>query len=525
MSNVVNFLKEAAERNPDRTALVVPGDAEGGIISYSELWDQIDRFSTSLLKRGLAPGDRVVIMIPMSVKLYVAMLGVIKMGGVAVFADPWVKMSQIIEFCTFASPKGFIGIPKSHFLRLYNSFLRNIPLTVSTGIKACGILAGNSFEDMLKENRSSEVYSVESEDSALITFTTGSSGIPKGANRTHGFLTAQKNALDREFPIEDSDIDMPMFPVFALRNLANGITSVIPDMDFKSVAKVEGKRILNQIEKYKVNTITASPPFFDNLSEVFYSVIRLRRILTGGAPVRDSQLESWRVSFSETEIQIVYGSTEAEPVSHISMEERLNHSSKTGFCTGKPTDLVKTKIIRTIKGSIDSELSLDDITLQKGEIGELIVSGDHVCRDYYNNPVAVKENKIIDKEGKLWHRMGDTGYFDEEGRFYLVGRVHSTVFRNGITMHPQLIEKTARGNGKGIINIAALGIRDKELGEKVVIVVESKEETQVIKDAIRERMKKTDMVYDEIIIQRALLPLDPRHNSKIDYEKLRNMIT
>jgi acyl-CoA synthetase (AMP-forming)/AMP-acid ligase II len=244
MGNVVNYLKDSAERNPSRTAIAFPKNGGMENISYFDLWSRVDRFSTALLERGLKPGDRVIVMIPMSVELYVAMLGIIKMGAVAVFADPWVKIAQIIKFCTFASPKGFIGIPKSHLLRFCGGYLRKIPLTVTTGSKFAGLIAGHTFNELLESGKSSEIHPAQMNDPALITFTTGSSGIPKGANRTHSFLDAQNKALNTEFPIDDSDVDMPMFPVFAMRNMAAGITSVFPDMDFKSPPAVDaGARV------------------------------------------------------------------------------------------------------------------------------------------------------------------------------------------------------------------------------------------------------------------------------------------
>ena len=108
-----------------------------------------------------------------------------------------------------------------------------------------------------------------------------------------------------EFMYEEDDVDMPMFPVFALNNMAQGVTSVVPDMDFKCVAEVDAETILAQMHQHGVTTCTASPPFFDRLTERLAkkgrSAPALRRILTGGAPVTDAQLRRWQIVLPETD--------------------------------------------------------------------------------------------------------------------------------------------------------------------------------------------------------------------------------
>jgi acyl-CoA synthetase (AMP-forming)/AMP-acid ligase II len=293
---------------------------------------------------------------------------------------------------------------------------------------------------------------------------------------------------------------------------------------------------LKQIEKCGVNTITASPPFIDRLAARLSGERRkipIRRILSGGAPVRNDQLKSWREGFEDSEILVVYGSTEAEPVAHISLEEKIGAVSSLrprspGFCAGKPASLLKAKIIRIMKDDIPQGVfSWNGCELGKGEIGELVVSGDHVCRDYFNNPQAVRENKIIDADGVLWHRMGDTGYFDDSGRFWLTGRVHSTIFRNGLPVHPQLVEQAAKGDDARIGMAAAIGIPDAGCGEKVAVIVNLSKRnskngySQAISEGVKERIKNAGLASDFIMLTDRPFPLDPRHNSKIDYAMLK----
>ncbi|HEY0511476.1 MAG TPA: AMP-binding protein [Thermoanaerobaculia bacterium] len=528
-ANVLDVLRQVAGRVPERPALIL----ESGAISFGELWDRIGRAAAGLRRLGLAPGERAIVMVPMSIDLYVAMLALLDLGAVAVFVDPWIGRRQIAAFAAFAEPRAWIGTGKSQWLRLLDARLRAIPLAVTTGWRLGPWPAPVALADLEDEAADGTVHPVAPGDPALITFTSGSSGEPKGANRTHGFLLAQRAALAAEFPAAEGDVDMPMFPVFALNNLAAGVPSVVPAMDFRRVDRVDGARVLAQMRRHGVTTCTASPPFFDRLADAVESRPGdrpdLRRLLTGGAPVSDAQLRIWRRAFPETEILVAYGSTEAEPVAHLAAEERLaaTHPDRPlapGYCAGPPIASIRAKIVRIHPGPIElGGESWAGWELPAGEIGELAVSGDHVCRDYYRNPGAVRETKIAEPgTGAVWHRMGDTGSLDAEGRFWLTGRVHSTIRRAGGLVHPQLVEQAACGEDPRIHRAAAVGLPDADLGERVVLVVET-EETE-IGEEIAHRAAAAGLPVDDILLTNVPLPVDPRHNSKIDYGRLRERL-
>ncbi|HEX8617190.1 MAG TPA: AMP-binding protein, partial [Thermoanaerobaculia bacterium] len=352
------------------------------------------------------------------------------------------------------------------------------------------------------------------------TFTTGSSGKPKGVNRTHRILAAQHERLAEAFPPREDDVDFCTFPVFALNNLALGVTTVISPAD-----------------RHLATTATASPPLFDELAQRDDRP-RFRRILTGGAPVSDLQLRNWAAAWPRAEIHIAYGSSEAEPVAHITAEERLKAGGR-GYVAGKIVAGVRARIEsidrrarpreHTTKPVILSEAK--DLPPRNGEdpspssrlrmtppIGELLVAGEHVCRDYDRDPLATRQNKVTDAEGTVWHRMGDTGWFDDEGYFRIAGRVHSTIWRDGVPVHAQLVEQVARGDDPRIVRVAALAV-----GRRVAVVLETKEEgvdAELERD-VRARLANAGEPCDVVIVTRKPLPVDPRHNSKIDYDKLR----
>jgi acyl-CoA synthetase (AMP-forming)/AMP-acid ligase II len=528
-ANVVSYLERASRRCGTRTSLVDGARS----VSFRELWERVDRTSAGLRAAGLCRGERAVLMVPMSIELYVVMLAVLELGAVGVFVDPWIGRRQIAAFSAFAEPAAWIGIARSHLLRLFDPALRRIPLTVTSGRRLGPLPARITLAELERHAGDGAIHAALPDDPALVTFTTGSSGLPKGANRTHGFLAAQHAALAAEFPCRDDDVDMPMFPVFALNNLATGIPSVIPSLDFARVAELDAAAVLQQMRAHGVTTCTASPPFFDRIvahvTAGRASAPRLRRILTGGAPVSDRQLESWRRALPGVEILVVYGSTEAEPVAHITAEERLalappGGGGQAGFCAGRPCSRVRARIVRITAGPIRlGARGWEEWELGAGAVGELVVTGAHVGRDYYRNPQAVEENKIRDAEGGVWHRMGDTGRLDREGRFWLVGRVHSTIRRAGALVHPQLVEQAALGDDAEIRRVAAVGLRDASLGERVLVLVESAGGASV-GERVAARLRQAALPCDELRVSSTALPVDPRHNSKIDYAALRRSL-
>ena len=433
----------------------------------------------------LEPGERAIVMIPMSIDLYVGMLALLEMGAVAVFVDPWIGRRQIAAFAAFAEPRAWLGVGKSHLLRLFDPRLRGIPIAVTTGWHLGPWPARCSLADL--------------EDAA------GSDGGPPGRARRPRPHYLHHRLLGRAQGGQ-SHPPLPARPARRPRRRVPGRRRGRRDDDVPRLrAQQSGgrgpvRRAGDGLPPRRSGGRRPRPrpdaaawrDHLHRLAAVLRSPRRrdgapagerpsLRRLLTGGAPVSDAQLRTWRLAFPETEILVAYGSTEAEPVAHLTAEERLAAMNPArplapGYCAGRPIGRMRAKVVRIDPGAI--ALGAEGWAaweLPAGEIGELIVSGDHVCRDYYRNPRAVSENKIADGEA-VWHRMGDTGSFDTEGRFWLAGRVHSTIRRAGVLVHPQLVEQAACGEDPRIHRIAAVGVPDPDLGELVVLVVETEEE-------------------------------------------------
>lgn len=510
--NAAAIFRDAARAHPERVAFIERGTRT----TFAELQERVSRVAGALHERGFVAHDRALILLPMSVQLYAALLAVLKEGGTAVFLDPWVGFRTMTRLARHAQLKAWLGTPKSHLLR---PFVRGVDIAP---------LFFDRFTGAARE----AMQEMRDDDRALVTYTTGSAGNPKGVNRTHRILVAQHERLAEAFPAREGDVDLCTFPVFALNNLALGIPTLIPPIDLRRVAEADPRRVARVAREANVTTATASPPLFDRLAAIDDRP-RFRRILTGGAPVSDAQLRNWMRAWPDSEIVIAYGSSEAEPVAHITAEERLRAGGR-GYVAGKIVHGVRARIEPLPAASraplVSSRAPARDPLPETPSpehreprhhtpaIGELLVAGDHVCRDYDHDANATRHNKVFDADGTVWHRMGDTGWFDEEGRFRIAGRVHSTIWRNGQPIHAQLLEQTAMGGDPRIKRVAAL-----QVGARVAVVIESDDERHrdEVTNGVRGRLAAAGEPCDIVLVTREPLPVDPRHNSKIDYDKLR----
>ena len=492
MRNITEIFLAAAENYSAKTAII----DKSGIISFKELEKQVKRTASLFTEKGIEKGDRILVFVPMSIDLYRVLLSIFYVGAVAVFIDEWADKDRLEKCCKIADCKAFIGGFKAKVFAIISKPLRKIPVKIGT--------------NEISKNNLTELCNIAYDDSALITFTTGSTGIPKAANRTHGFLFEQYKAIIDKMKPESTDVDMPTLPIVLLINLGVGATSVIADFKPQKPEKLKPELITNQINQNKVSRISASPFFVTKLANHIISnkieINSISRIITGGAPVFPDDAELLQKAFPKAEIEIWYGSTEAEPISSINTNDLVNIGLENGLPVGKIYSGAKVEIIPITNSPID-----DLQTLKPHEIGEIAVSGHHVLKNYYNNPDAFKENKIVDGE-KIWHRTGDAGYKDINGNLYLTGRAKNMIFQNKKWISPFILEYKLKLLLKN--NANAVLLINKEITAFIELETVSK------KLEIIANIKQSLPIIKNVIVLKSL-PRDPRHFTKIDYEKLR----
>lgn len=201
-------------------------------ITFAALHEESCRGSAMLSKLGFGPGDVVLVFVPMSIDLYCILLALWRLGMTALFIDPSADTRTMQECCARAQVKGLIGTPLAQLLRLKNPALRKLRPAITTG----WLPWHRRWHERFNYTPNGEVTACAPETPALITFTSGSTGKPKGVVRTHGFLLAQKEVLQKALRLQAGSADLATLPVFALINLACGITTVIPRVSLKKPA-------------------------------------------------------------------------------------------------------------------------------------------------------------------------------------------------------------------------------------------------------------------------------------------------
>lgn len=538
-NNITSFIEGNRRQIPDRVVFhwVEPEvlcdwkASDGTALKHSSM--TMSEFATRSVQAAagfkaaaIEKGDRVILFVPMSPELYVVMSALQRIGAVPVFLDSWTRRANLRSSVELVEPKAIVSFAEAFKFASGIDEIARIPLKVSTD--ATTIEGVTNLEDIVSTTSEAPITPLDQEDTGLVTFTTGSSGKPKGAKRSHRFLAAQHYALSKHLTYAPEDIDLPAFPIFSLNNVAAGVSTVIPAIDVGEPKPEDAKLLLAQIANCKISCITLPPSLMRALTAYCHQeterVPYVRRIVTGGAPVSRDDIRQLK-TISDAEVTVLYGSTEVEPISHITDKEMMagGNSQTQGVNVGRIDSKLRYKIIAIKKTAITIESEEDWAELETtSSPGELIVAGEHVCSDYYQNPGAFKKSKIVDTDGTKWHRSGDVVQVAEDGNLWVLGRVHNTIVRNGEYLFPVQAEFTVSSLPQ-VAQAAYLGVEDPELGEKAVVAVQPTKEEAITLADIELNLQKNGIVFDQVVVCDSI-PMDPRHHSKVEYGALRDKL-
>jgi acyl-CoA synthetase (AMP-forming)/AMP-acid ligase II len=488
-------------------------------LTFGELLDRTGRVAGLLRRWGIGPGDRVLILVPMCPDLYAIILAVAQIGASAVFLDMWVGRAQLDAACAAAAPKVFFGIPKAHALRLLSPAFRRIPRSV---IVSDGWLGGTFRRQVAAQAPDHQVVAVDPGDAAVIVYTTGSTGRPKPVRRAHGYIVAMLDALNRLEGQGFTEVDMPAWPILLFNALCHGRTSVIPTFRPGKIGEADPAQLLAQMRAGGVTQLTGPPALYERLLAYLATTggeaLPIHYAFIGGSIVSADLLARVQARMPHGRAFAVYGSTEVEPVAVLSAAEAAALPDGMGNCVGRPHPGLDVRILPITVGPIAlDERGWEPWELPPGAPGEIAVAGPQVSVDYEEDADAWAANKILGTDGRVWHRMGDAGYLDTDGRLWLLGRASHAIETMAWRLFPVPIERAAAAV-PGVRRAVLLAIKDVPW---VVVVPDG---SLADADVCKGVATAVDGWSIAKVVTQSTVPVDPRHNTKVDLEALRRQL-
>ncbi|AVP99307.1 peptide synthase [Ahniella affigens] len=538
LCNIAAVLKRRAKESPERIAIRCPkafggrGVIEYQNLTYAELEAETNRIAAGLKASGLKRGMRTALMVRPSIELYILMFALFKLGAVPVLIDPGIDKKALKACLAEAAPEAFIGIPLAHAARIVLGWGKEtIRIHITVGRR--WFWGGKTYDHVRQlgfDQVDFPIAETEQNELAAILFTSGATGIPKGVEYLHRHFLAQVVMIRATFGISPGEISLPTFPPFALFDPALGMTSVIPDMDPTKPGSVNAERLVEAINQFGVTSLFGSPALVDRLArygEQHGTKLRtLKRVISAGAPVSpDVVARLYRMLPDDAKIYTPYGATECLPVCAIEGREILDVAERTregaGICVGKPLAANRVRILRASDATVSTISTQNEV--QPGQIGEIVVLGPTTTQSYFRRPEATRKAKIVEAD-KLWHRMGDLGYFDNQGRLWYVGRsVHRIETGNGV-FYPEQVEGVFNQHPKvkrtALVGVQINGFRTPAICVELIPHV-PKQQWARIKDELRAigaRFAVTSPIRH--FYPHPGFPVDIRHNAKIDRVKL-----
>lgn len=547
--NIADLLPEVAGQFENREAVYEPygkkpdGTFKYRTLTFRQLENLTNAYAVKFRKCGLTKGTKVLMMVRPGLELTAAVFAVFKTGAIPVIIDPGMGLKKMLSCIEQIAPEAFIGISAAHWISLFSpKNFASIKTRFSLGpcpppLPSLKRLEKISTPEKIKQSDNIEfdIADTEPDDTAAILFTTGSTGPAKGVIYNHRVYLSQVETIREVYGGGPDFVDMSAFPLFALFAIVMGMPTVIPKMDFTRPAEVDPEIIIKTVQANNVSFSFGSPALWRRVASYCLDnnikLPSLKKVLMAGAPVpADLHKMIKQVIAEDGETLVPYGATEAMPIANFTGTEMLAETAELtregkGYCVGYPNPGMIIKIIEYSNEIIP--VWKDDIELPTGKIGEIVIKGDVVTPEYFNQPDATAMSKTHGLDMRLWHRMGDMGYFDEKGRLFFCGRKSHRIVTSEEIYYPVCSEAIFNQH-PAVHRSALVGI--ERSGKTIpVLFIEPKPDKWPAGKAEKEKLiaelKELGKNYsftakiNDFMFKRKF-PVDIRHNAKIFREQL-----
>ena len=475
------FLDLAALLVPDRTAIVFEGER----FSYTQLKERVNRLADSLNKLGLEKGERVAIL-EVNCNQYVeACFATAKAGGIFAPLNFRIRQEELTYLANKAEPKIlFVG---SRYAEMVSNVRSELP-SVKHFIIIGGEYEGMTGYDELMNSGSPEektLADVKDEDIAILMFTAGTTGFPKGVpqdnNAYSSYVLTNVNPPDPESPVETNVLCMPLYHVAGMQALMAGIYG---GRTIALMRQFDDKEWFETVQREKATRIMVVPTMLKRIVEYAdfdkYDLSSVRVITYGAAACPYEVLRQTIERFPGRALINAFGGTEtSSTIAALRAADQV--------ITGKETEAEREKKLKRLSTSIG--LPVEDVEIQVrdengnelpvGEVGEVVARGPRIMKGYWRDEEKTKS--AFTEDG--WYRTGDMGYKDDEGYIYLAGRGDDVIVRGGENIGPTEVESVLISHPQ-VDEASVIGVKDLEWGQQVRAVVRLKKGEKVTEQEI-----------------------------------------
>jgi long-chain acyl-CoA synthetase len=465
--NLADNLTTSAQEHGDRPAVKLD-DAE---LTYSQLDGASAHVAGMLKARGVGPGDRVGIMLPNVPYFPVCYYGVLRLGAVVVPMNVLLKRREVAFYLSDSGAK---------LLFAWHDFGE----AAQTGADEAGtdliLVKPGEFEQLVGEAEPIvEVADCDPDDTAVILYTSGTTGQPKGAELTHSNLIRNVECFIGFTDVDETSKVLGALPLFHSFGQTCGLNAAVrAGACLTLIPRFDPGKALEIIQRDHVTVFEGVPTMYAAMlhhpERDSYDVSCLTLCASGGASMPVEVMRGFEEAFGAKVLE-GYGLSETSPVASFNQPDR---ERKPGSI-GTPIEGVEMKVVDD-----------DGNEVPQGEPGEIVIRGHNVMKGYWNRPEATAD--AISDEG--WFKTGDMAIIDEDGYFFIVDRKKDLIIRGGYNVYPREIEEVLYEH-PAVREVAVVGVPHPELGEEVGAAVALKEGQQASEDELREHAKEQVAAY------------------------------
>jgi long-chain acyl-CoA synthetase len=461
MTNLAVNLKDASAQYPDRPAIRLNDE----VLSYADLDDRTARVAGWLRQRGVGPGDRVGIMLPNVLAFPVLYYGVLRAGAAVVPMNPLLKSREV---------RHYVGDSGASVLFAWHAAADEASAGAAATDAVTVTVTPESLGEMASWPSSPEITARGDDDTAVILYTSGTTGTPKGAQLTHMNMRANASVtVSTLLQLGPDDVIMGCLPMFHAFGQTCGLNAaVLAGASVTLVPRFDAATVLKVIERDTATVFEGVPTMYVAMLSAGAGIgdtSTLRVCISGGAALPVEVLKGFSQEFGATILE-GYGLSETSPVASFNRLE----SAKAGSI-GYPVHGVEMKLVAD-----------DGSEAAAGEVGEIVIRGHNVMKGYWNRPEATDAAM---QDG--WFRTGDLARKDEDGFYFIVDRKKDLIIRGGFNVYPREIEEVLYEH-PAVLEAAVIGLPHPTHGEEIGAAVALKAGRAVtpgeLRDYVRERV-------------------------------------